>query len=256
LPEDIDRVEELIDRERMKEKDSDLLKIIDGVFDKSTLMALYDLVNHGVFEVLQGVISTGKEAHVFRALDKNGDYLAVKIFRTATTDFRDSIWKYIDGDPRFTNIRKNKWYLMKLWAKKEYKNLRRAYDSGIRVPEPIRVSGNVLVMEFIGDNGNPAPLMKDSPPEDPEETFHLLIRYLRKLYWDAELVHGDISEYNVMMWDNPVLIDFSQGVLKRHPASAPLLRRDIQNLVRYFSKLGVETGDPMDIFSDIVEEGD
>jgi len=61
------------------------------------------------------------------------------------------------------------------------------------------------------------------------------------LYRKAKLVHGDISEYNVMIWrGRPVLIDVSQAVPIEHPNSEMFLRRDLNNLNRYFKKLGVE----------------
>ena len=67
-----------------------------------------------------------------------------------------------------------------------------------------------------------------------------LMEYVRKLYQEAELVHGDLSEYNVMIWDDgPVLFDLSQAVTLEHPMAEFFLERDLRNLLRYFSKLGL-----------------
>ena len=130
--------------------------------------------------------------------------------------------------------------LIVAWAEKEYKNLRRAYEAGVRVPKPIAVRGNVLVMEFIGKDGVPAPIMRENPPENPEKVFNILLEYVKRLYKFANLVHGDLSEYNVLLWnENPVLIDMAQSVVLNHPLSQEFLMRDLKNLLKYFKNLGV-----------------
>ena len=84
-------------------------------------------------------------------------------------------------------------------------------------------------------------LMKEAPPKNPERIYKILITYLKRLYRKAKLVHGDISEYNVMIWRGlPILIDVSQAVPLEHPNSEMFLMRDLRNLNRYFSKLGVK----------------
>jgi RIO kinase 1 len=109
------------------------------------------------------------------------------------------------------------------------------------VPKPIAVEKNVLVMEFIGKNGVSAPSMKEQPPTDPEKAYNLLLAYLERLYRKAELVHGDLSEYNIMMWKGkPLIFDVSQAVPTSHPMAGFLLRRDLENVNRFFSRLGVK----------------
>jgi RIO kinase 1 len=96
-------------------------------------------------------------------------------------------------------------------------------------------------MEFIGRNGVCAPSMKEKPPENPDKTYKTLLGYLKKLYRKAELVHGDLSEYNIMIWrGRPVLFDMAQAVPLAHPMADFLLKRDITNLNRFFNRLGVE----------------
>ncbi|UCC33165.1 MAG: serine protein kinase RIO, partial [Candidatus Bathyarchaeota archaeon] len=63
----------------------------------------------------------------------------------------------------------------------------------------------------------------------------------KMLYQKAELVHADLSEYNIMIWDGePVLFDISQAVPVEHPMASKFLRRDLKNLHRYFKKLNVD----------------
>jgi RIO kinase 1 len=118
--------------------------------------------------------------------------------------------------------------------------LQQAVAAKVRVPRPIAVKNNVLIMEFIGRSGVCAPSMKEKPPKNPERVYKILLGYLRKLYRKAELVHGDISEYNVMIWKgHPVLFDMSQAVPLSHPMATFLLYRDLNNLNKFFSRLGV-----------------
>jgi len=64
---------------------------------------------------------------------------------------------------------------------------------------------------------------------------------MRRLYQEARLVHGDLSEYNILLYDGePIIIDMGQAVMLEHPMSREFLSRDIKNIVRYFKKLGVE----------------
>ncbi|MEM1564323.1 MAG: RIO1 family regulatory kinase/ATPase, partial [Candidatus Bathyarchaeia archaeon] len=129
------------------------------------------------------------------------------------------------------------------------KNLEQALAAKVRVPKPIAVRNNVLVMEFIGKNGISAPSMKEQPPKNPERIYRMLITYLKRLYQKAELVHGDLSEYNIMIWrGRPVLFDMSQAVPLSHPMADFLLKRDIANINRFFNRLGVNVLSPNEFY--------
>ena len=217
-------------------------KVTGEVFDQSTYKTLYDLSNRQIITAMGGVVSTGKEANIFHALGGNGRELAVKIYRIATADF-NAMQEYIYGDPRFGHVGGTRRKLVYAWTRKEYSNLARARDAGVRVPEPLAFQNNVLVMEFIGRDEVSAPRLKDVGAEQPAGLMKKLVMMAATLYQKAGLVHADLSEYNVLMWeDEPVLIDMGQSVLLDHPRAQAFLRRDIANLSRYFSKLGVQSG--------------
>ncbi len=210
---------------------------------------------------LKGVISSGKEARVYWSKGFNNEDLAVKIYLTSTAEFRKGILKYIKGDPRYewiTSLPTHK--LMAVWARKEYSNLKHMYDAGVRVPKPLCVYRNILVMEFLGENGVRAPLLKelnDAKTIDSnmaERFFIDIIDNIYKIYWNAKLVHGDLSEYNVMVYrDLPYIIDVSQAVKIDHPNAHDFLYRDIQNIVRFFSsEIGIKTPKPEELFNRIV----
>ena len=172
-------------------------------------------------------ISTGKEGNVFRGITPDKKFVAVKIYRTSTSTFKH-ISNYIVGDPRFKSIRKTRRDIVYAWTKREFKNLVRLHKAGVKAPKPIIYINNVLVMEYIGNFENAAPLLKDVSLENPKEIFDTLINFISKMYRKAELVHGDISAYNVLIHDNkPYLIDLGQGVLVEHPNALEFLKRDI-----------------------------
>lgn len=218
-----------------KQTEFELRKISESVFDKSTLMTLYELAKDKKLDEMVGIVSTGKESNVYHGwLGKRE--IAIKIYAIEALNFKKMDY-YIIGDRRFPAWR-NKRHLIYLWAKKEFKNLMRVHKS-ISCPEPIAVEKNVMVMSFIGEGGVAAPKLKDSPPENPEKFFDEIIGFLKAMYRKG-FVHGDLSEYNILNAGKPVLIDFSQGVLKDHPYADELLHRDVKNLCHYFSQFGID----------------
>ena len=67
--------------------------------------------------------------------------------------------------------------------------------------------------------------------------FRQILTYLERLYVKGGLVHADLSEYNVMIWKNkPVIFDVAQSVLIKHPMAKRFIRRDLENLHRYFKR--------------------
>jgi len=225
----------------MKEKRSEEYEVLEEVFDRSTLMVIYDFLNRGVIDEIHGVVKAGKESRIYLGKDKQGRELAIKIYLMVSAEFRKGMLKYIEGDPRFKGVKRDTRSLIFAWAQKEFKNLEQATKAKVRVPKPIAVKNNVLIMEFIGKNGVSAPSMKEQPPKNPEKIYKTLLTYLRRLYLKAELVHGDLSEYNIMIWrGRPVIFDMSQAVPLSHPMADFLLRRDLTNVNKYFSRLGVK----------------
>ena len=227
--------------QRMKFKRSEDYETLEEVFDKPTLMSLYKLMVKGTIGEVYGTIKAGKECRLYWGRTPEGREIAIKIYLTSTAEFKKGRLIYMEGDPRFEGLLgRSTRALVYAWARKEFRNLKRALEAGVRVPEPLDIEKNILVMEFIGQDGVPAPLMKEVPLEDPEGVFWKLMEYVRLLYQKAKLVHGDLSEYNVMIWDGePVLFDLSQAVTLDHPMAEFFLERDLRNILRFFSKLGL-----------------
>jgi len=225
----------------MKEKRSEEYEVLEEVFDRSTLMLIYEFMNKGTINEIHGVVRAGKESRVYWGKDKNGKELAIKIYLVVSSEFRKGLVKYIEGDPRFKGVKHDTRSLIFAWAQKEFKNLELAARARVRVPRPIAVKNNVLIMEFIGEDGEGAPSLKEKKPRDPGKIYEQLMTYLQMLYRKAELVHGDLSEYNIMIWrGKAVIFDMSQAVPLVHPMADFLLHRDLTNLNKYFSRLGVK----------------
>jgi len=245
----IREIDAYLDRLRIKDRNSEDRKIYAEVLDLRTLKVLYKLSAKGYIKAMGGVVSTGKEANVFYAdgVDEEGNELplAVKIYRIETSEFR-RMDEYIVGDKRFDMRKISKKDVVYVWAEKEFRNLKRAYEAGVNVPKPVKHMKNVILMEFIGENEIPASTLSDIGNKLPEfvdvrELFECIIKNVSKLYREAELVHADLSEYNILYFKNsPWLIDMGQSVLADHPLANSYLERDLKNLIRFFRKFGVK----------------
>lgn len=238
-------------------KDENSRKVTGEVFDETTLLALYKLVNKKVISSIGGSISTGKEANVFIAgrTGETGEEMgaAVKIYRLRTGNFT-TMSEYILGDPRFSNIRRTHKDIIFAWTKKEYSNLARTREAGIPCPEPLAFDRNILIMEFLGEDGIPYPQMRQKLPKSPEETYQDAVDLIRDLYQKARLVHGDLSEYNILTGaDDLILIDMAQAVTPEHPKAYNFLFCDIRNINRFFAPK-CKTTDEHDVFRNIVGE--
>ena len=250
---EIDQIDQKIDKERIREKDRDMLKVIESVFDFQTSMLIVKLMNKDIVRDISFVVSTGKEANVYHAYGPDKEELAIKIYRTTTAEFKRN-WMYVEGDPRFKRYKKGTYAFIYTWARKEYKNLMRMSEAKINVPEPITVAKNVLVMKFIGKKQNAAPLLKDAKLKKPHKLYGEIVEILRKLHKDENLVHADLSEYNILYFKKePIIIDVSQAVLLDHPHAAAFLYRDINNINRYFAGLGVETLENDELYEEITD---
>ena len=243
---DLRKIESYLDKLRIKEKDGEEMKIYAEVLDGRTLKTLYKLSAKGYITATGGVISTGKEANVFYAdgvFDGKEVAMAVKIYRMETSEF-DKMDEYLFGDERFDMRRISPKEKVYIWTEKEFRNLERAKEAGVSVPQPFTYMKNVLLMEFIGENELPAPTLIEIGRElkefGVEEIFSDVVENMKKLYQKAKLVHADLSEYNIMYFDKVYFIDMGQAVTLKHPMVESYLKRDVRNVIRFFSKFGVK----------------
>lgn len=215
-------------------------KLLDEFFDHPTLLTISRMVTQGQFEQVDYPVSTGKEGGVFRASAPDG-YRAVKVRRIGNAIFRRLPPYLIEELLRDASAR-SAGRVVFAWTRREHTVLRRLRAAGVRVPEPFGYLRNVLVMEFVGTDGLPAPPLTEASLDAPLAVYEELVVEVRRMLQEGGLVHGDLSPYNVLFHEgHPVLIDVAQAIDARHPAAAGLLERDIANFARFFERLGVET---------------
>ncbi|RCV65262.1 RIO kinase 1 [Methanophagales archaeon] len=252
------REEKPLPKGKRKNKDYRDRKTELSVLDIPTLETLYKFRKRGLLKALGGPISSGKEAVIFHAIGAKEEELAIKIYKVSTSNFNVML-DYIIGDPRFEKIKRDRRSIVSAWARKELKNLKRAFDAGVEVPRPIAIDNNVLIMEFIGRDGVAAPRLKDVPVDilktdfGLEELFLRIISYIQIMYEKGTMVHADLSEFNILMKGyverefegadveiEPVIIDMGQATLLQHPNADAFLLRDVRNIVTFFNKLGLD----------------
>eukprot|EP00759_Apiculatamorpha_spiralis_P050584 PhF_6_TR4830/c0_g1_i1/m.6711/K07178/RIOK1; RIO kinase 1 len=218
---------------------------VENVMDPRTRMILYKLVRNGVLEAVHGCVSTGKEANVYYATGAGKEY-AIKVYRTSVLIFKDRE-RYVEGDFRFQRYCKsNPRKMVRVWAEKEARNLRRLETAGIPSPKMLQLRHHVLLMSFLGHDGWPMPRLHDCPEyvrSHGPRLYESIVNILRTMYTQCSLVHGDFSEYNLLVdvrvkedeqLPQIYVIDVSQSVEPDHPNSSAFLRRDILNVIRFF----------------------
>ncbi|KCV67621.1 Atypical/RIO/RIO1 protein kinase [Fonticula alba] len=214
----------------------------EQVLDPRTRMILFKMLSQGIFYEINGCVSTGKEANVYHALTGEGVEYAVKVYKTSILVFKDRD-KYVTGEYRFRHGygKNNPRQMVKTWAEKEMRNLKRLVAAGIPCPDPVKLRNHVLVMTFIGKNGWPGPRLKDAqlPEKAFPELYMQLVRCMRTMYRVCRLVHADLSEYNIIYYKGILyIIDVSQSVEHDHPYALDFLRKDIENVTEFFKKRG------------------
>ncbi|XP_007435372.1 serine/threonine-protein kinase RIO3 [Python bivittatus] len=219
--------------------------------DPKTRLLLYKMVNSGMLETITGCISTGKESVVFHAYGGSLDEeiksvpseCAIKVFKTTLNEFKNRE-KYIKDDYRFKDrfSKLNPRKIIRMWAEKEMHNLTRMQKAGIRCPQVVSLKKHVLVMSFIGQDQVPAPKLKEVKlnSEDMKNAYCQVLHMMQQLYKECNLVHADLSEYNMLWHGGQVwLIDVSQSVEPTHPHGLEFLFRDCRNVSQFFQKSGV-----------------
>lgn len=217
------------------------------------LELLDQLAGQGLIEDVLGVVKSGKEATVYCCtLRATGALVAAKVYRGADVRRFANDASYLEGrlrrKTRFsraieTKTRKGREFAFGAWVHDEYETLGVLHRAGADVPEPVALQDNVIVMEYIGDEGEPAPPLGALRLDEPEarDAFSAILRNI-ELALACDRVHGDLSPFNVLYWDGRVrLIDFPQAVDARFNSNArTLLERDVGNICAYFSRDGVE----------------
>lgn len=195
------------------------------------------------------IISTGKEAVVYLVKEDNEKLYALKVYKDyENRAFKKNLeylaGKYIHKKSEQKAIVKKNSFGKKLthsvWIKREYYLLTKLYELGIKIPEPIAQVSNAILMEYLGDCGNPAPKLKDVALKKPEaEKIYTIIENNIDTMYQNGIVHGDLSPYNVLYWKNiPYIIDFPQSLdVRNNPNTGVILERDRLNMLKWLNSV-------------------
>jgi len=236
----------------------------DLTVEEALLAHLTPLIeDHLITEILRP-IKTGKEAVVYccradPALDM--DLVAAKVYRPRERrSFRRDM-VYQQGRTRGSRpdartlralgkkTRRAQLHKFNAWIAHEMKTLQILYAAGADVPAPIERVGPVILMEYIGDEAGPAPVLASTVVNDSEtETIYRRVLHNVDLFLSHHRVHADLSAYNILLCgEDPTIIDFPQAVDPRYNADAfDLLVRDLDNVGTYFARQGIECVDPIE----------
>jgi RIO kinase 1 len=213
---------------------------------------LQPLVDDGMIDEVITQLMSGKEAQVY--IVRCGEHIrCAKVFKEAKQrSFKQAV-QYQEGrkvrnSRRARAMSKKTRYGQKeqeqAWLSSEVDALYRLAAAGVRVPQPHGFVDGVLLMDLIRDaEGHAAPRLDDvtlTPEQALEYHDEVIADVVRMLC--AGLVHGDLSEFNVLLDEHgPVIIDLPQAVnAASNNSAAMMLERDVDNMRRYFGRFAPE----------------
>ncbi|MDX2013205.1 MAG: RIO1 family regulatory kinase/ATPase [Myxococcaceae bacterium] len=212
-------------------------------------MDLQQLLDEGIIDEVYQQLKTGKEAEVW-LVSHRGEPVAAKLYKAREFRSFKNDAGYLEGrQVRNTRTQRamdrgtsfGKQAAEEAWKSAEADALYALHAAGVRVPKPVLFYEGVLLMEVIGDHeGRVAPRLVDAglSKEQALPLYELLRGEVIKML-AADYIHGDLSEFNILLGVNgPVIIDFPQTVAAaRNSRSEPFFKRDLGNLIRFFSGL-------------------
>ncbi|HET8731780.1 MAG TPA: PA4780 family RIO1-like protein kinase [Moraxellaceae bacterium] len=213
---------------------------------------LLPLLEDGLIDEVVAQLKSGKEATVY-LVRSSGVLRCAKVYKDAHHRSFKQATRYLEGR-KVKNSRAaramekgsrfGKQELEEAWQNAEVGALYRLAAAGVRVPVPYGCFEGVLLMEMVDDGtGHPAPRLGEVAfsPEQARECHDRLVREVVRMLC-AGLVHGDLSEYNILMDPNgPVIIDLPQAVdAAGNNHARPMLERDVENLRLYFGQFAPE----------------
>ncbi len=212
------------------------------------ILALHTLVERNIISQLGPLIGKGKESDVYSCMDDHENIYALKIYRMGRRSFKNvKKFRNIIGDRGHLS-----WlYVNRLAAKKEFNSLIKIYKLNLKTPKPIGYNRHIIVMEYL--RGKELVYYKDI--ENPLFLFNEIINQMREIYKRANLIHGDLGEFNIISDEqgNILIIDWLQSISSSHPNASQILKRDIENVCIYFRKKYRINSDSNEIIESIIE---
>ena len=212
---------------------------------------LQPLLDANLIEDVVGQLKSGKEAEVYVVLS-NGEYRCAKVYKEANNRSFKNASQYTEGrksrnsrDARAKNSgsRHGREERESDWQSTEVEALTMLAAAGVRVPKTYDYYEGVILLEMIVDSeGQAAPRLNDvTLTKERARECHTIIMRQVVLMLCAGYVHGDLSEFNILMaHDGPVIIDLPQAIQSTANNAFRLFERDLVQLAAYFSRFAPE----------------
>ena len=193
-------------------------------------LAIRDLVRRGVIAYLGTMVGMGKESEIYIAKDSEGNVIAVKFYKIGRVSFQKvaRVRSYLVDEPNWM-IRS------KVAAEREFKALKDLMKYAKYVPKVYAWSKHAVVTEYIEG----IELYRYAEAKDPLSMLEKILITLREAYEKVGIVHGDLSEYNILVKienEEPYIIDWPQYVYRDDPVHERYLRRDIEYIIKFFKR--------------------
>jgi RIO kinase 1 len=206
------------------------------------------LVEDGLVDQVLRELMSGKEAKVY-VVQCGNEIRCAKVYKEANQRSFHQAVHYTEGrkvknSRQARAIEKGSRYGRKeqeaAWQHSEVDALYKLAAAGVRVPHPFGFYEGVLLMELVKDeNGEPAPRLNDLKlSEEQAREFHAMLIRQVVLMLCAGIVHGDLSEFNILVDSKgPVIIDLPQAIdAAANNNASRMLERDVENLANYFAQ--------------------
>lgn len=228
------------------------------------LSSLADIAGQQWISDVLRKVKAGKEASVYLckagAATPGAEFVAAKVYRprmlrnlrndgmyrNGRPDLDEGGRVVIDGGKLHAMQEKTEYgraLLHQSWIAYEFTCMQELCAAGANVPRPYAMSSNVIVMDYVGNEGMAAPSLSgiDLEPSEAKLLFDRVLRNI-EIMLANEHIHGDLSAYNILYWDGGIkLIDFPQVVSpKANRRAFEIFQRDVQRVCEYFAGQGVE----------------
>ena len=210
-----------------KEKDYEGYRLSQWGLD---LLALRKLRNFVELQSISHRIDVGKEADIYVCYGADGSPYIIKAYRLGRTSFK----KVRSARPVY-HVEAGSWFAMSIKAaKREFHVLSTLWGVGVAVPKPLIWAYHMILMDYV-----PGRELHKVRLRNPLSIFRNTIEEIIKAYYVGGIVHGDLSEYNILVNEETGeiwIIDWPQWLPADHPEASEYLRKDLEQIIKYFHR--------------------
>lgn len=209
------------------------------------------LALNNIVKAIGDIIGVGKESEVYRGVSETDEIVAIKLYRIGRQSF-----KHIAKHRGYYEGMERRWIVRSIVAGKREREALTILNE-YTIPGIPKIYGGLLhcvVIEYIDGYR----LNENVELSDPQNAFHQIIETIKRAYNDAGIVHGDLSEYNIIITlrdeeEKVYIIDWPQYASATMPIAAQLLKHDIENITKFFKRRYRLDIDPQKVLKYVLE---